>query len=89
MTDVHLIQLAVKGILLVLILSMPPIILATLAGLLVSLMQALTQIQDQTLSFAVKLTVVTLTLLLIGVWLGDELISYATYLFDMFPYLAR
>jgi type III secretion protein S len=70
------------ALLLVLILSMPPIIVATLVGLAVSLLQALTQIQEQTLSFAVKLICVTLVILLTAHWVGGELYRYTLRIFD-------
>jgi hypothetical protein len=51
MSQAFILDITAKALILVLILSMPPIIAATLMGLLVSLLQALTQIQEQTLSF--------------------------------------
>ena len=57
-------------LLIVLRLSLIPIIVATVVGLLVSLLQALTQIQEQTLGFAVKLIAISLTLLVCASWLG-------------------
>lgn len=78
-----------KALFLVLILSMPSILLATLTGLLVSLLQALTQIQEQTLGFAVKLVVVVLTLVLSANWVAGQLLSYADYIFNQFPSLVK
>jgi type III secretion protein S len=89
MNQAFLLDLASKALTLVLILSLPPIIAATLMGLLVSLIQALTQVQEQTLSFAVKLIVVTGVLLLTMPWVGAELLRFTEYLFDSFPRLAR
>jgi type III secretion protein S len=88
MTQAFILDLASKALMLVLILSLPPIIAATVIGLLVSLLQALTQVQEQTLSFAVKLIVVTAVLLLTMPWVGSELIRFTEYLFDTFPKLA-
>ncbi len=84
-----MIDLTVQGMTLVLLLSMPAILLATIAGLGVSLMQAVTQIQEQTLGFAVKLIVVVLTLLLSAHFMTAELFNYATRLFTDFPALVR
>ena len=53
-----ILNITAKSLILVLYLSLPPILVATLVGVLVSLIQALTQVQEQTLSFAVKLIVV-------------------------------
>ncbi len=61
---------------LTLILSMPPIIVATVVGVLVSLLQALTQIQEQTLSFAIKLIAVSAVLLATSSWMSGEMFRY-------------
>lgn len=89
MSHAFILDITAKALILVLILSMPPIIAATLMGLLVSLLQALTQIQEQTLSFAVKLVVVTAVLLLTMPWVGAELLRFAEYIFDTFPQLVQ
>ena len=74
---------------LVLIVSLPPIIVATGVGLLVSLLQALTQIQEQTLSFAIKLIGVILTILFSAAWVGAQLYAYADNIFTQFPALVK
>ncbi len=89
MDQAFIIDLTAKALTLVLILSLPPIIAATLVGLLVSLLQALTQVQEQTLSFAVKLVVVTAVLVLTMPWVGAELLRFTEYLFDVFPQVTR
>lgn len=60
------IDYAMKALYLVLMLSMPPIIVASLIGILLSLIQAITQLQEQTLTFGVKLLAVVLTLFIMG-----------------------
>jgi type III secretion protein S len=79
----------IKALLLVLWLSLPPIIVASVVGTLFSLVQALTQIQEQTLSFAVKLVAVGLTLFFTARWVGGEIFNYTVSLFDSFPTLVR
>ena len=74
---------------LMLVLSLPPIIVATVVGVLVSLLQALTQIQEQTLGFAVKLIAVVITLVATGPWLGDQIYQYTIAIFDFFPRMDR
>jgi type III secretion protein S len=75
----------VRALLLVLWLSLPPIIVASIVGVLFSLLQALTQIQEQTLSFAVKLVSVGLTIYLTARWMGGEIFNYTEALFTSFP----
>jgi len=77
-------ELAVQLCWLVLMLSMPAIAVASLAGLLVSLFQAVTQLQEQTLSFGIKLVSVIVTILLTAGWLGGELVRFSKTILDSF-----
>lgn len=79
----------VKALLLVLWLSMPTILVASIVGVLFSLVQALTQIQEQTLSFGVKLIAVGVTIFLTARWMGGEIYNYTSFLFDSFPSMVR
>lgn len=74
-----------EAMVLVMLLSMPPIIVASVVGIFVSLLQALTQIQEQTLSFAIKLIAVALTIAAMAGWLGNEILNYTLRLFNEFP----
>ena len=72
-----------QGMLLVVVLSAPPLIVAVVVGVLTSLVQALMQVQDQTLPFGIKLVAVGVTLALTGRWIGVELIQLVNLSFDM------
>ena len=72
-----------QGMLLVVVLSAPPLIVAVVVGVLTSLVQALMQVQDQTLPFGIKLVAVGITLALTGRWIGVELIQLLNLTFDM------
>ena len=76
MTEGEIIAHASQGLYLVLILSMPPIAVAASVGIFLALIQALTQIQEQTLQFVVKLTSVVVVLMASMGWIGGELIAY-------------
>jgi len=89
MDQSNIIQITSEVLLLVLVLSLPPIVVATVVGLAVSLLQALTQVQEQTLSFAIKLIAVIITILAAGAWLGGELYAYTLNIFENFPRLVR
>ncbi len=78
------IEFAVQALYLVLMLSMPPIIVASVVGLLISLIQAVTQLQEQTLTFGIKLIAVSITLFLMGGMIGNELLRYGAEIFDRF-----
>lgn len=77
------IMLFKQGMLLVVVLSAPPLIVAVVVGVLTSLVQALMQIQDQTLPFGIKLVAVGVTLILTGRWIGVELIQLINLTFEM------
>lgn len=81
----ELYQLAYQALLLILILSGPPILISTLLGLFVAVFQAATQIQEQTLSFMVKLFAVVLTLIWLGGWLGAQIYQFANNILTNFP----
>lgn len=78
-------MLAYQGLLLILILSAPPILVSMFFGIVVAIFQAATQIQEQTLSFTIKLVAVTLTLMFFGGWLGAQILSFAREIFVNFP----
>ena len=82
------IDYAVKALYLVMMLSLPPIVVASAVGIVLSLIQAITQLQEQTLTFGVKLLAVGLTLFLMGGRLGGEILRYAGEIFNRF-YLIR
>lgn len=77
-----ILELTREAILLTLLLGAPIVISAALIGLIISFLQALTQIQDQTLSFAFKTIVVFVLLAVLGGWLGSMLVRFGEKMFD-------
>lgn len=80
----EVVQLAYQALILVAILSAPPILISTLLGLVVAIFQAATQIQEQTLSFTIKLSSVLVTLFIMGDFLGAQILQYAQTIFTNF-----
>lgn len=78
-------QLAYQALWMILLLSGPPILISMAVGLFVAIFQAATQIQEQTLSFTVKLIAVIATLILMGGWLGGQIMQYTNNIFQNFP----
>jgi type III secretion protein S len=74
---------------LVLILSAPPIIVASVAGLLVAIVQAATQIQEQTLQYTAKFFAIVLTLFVTASLIGASLYRYSDRIFSEFPAMIR
>jgi len=84
----HFVLKAIReGLLLVLLLSAPPLIASMVTGFVVGLFQAATQIQDQTLAFVPKLVVVLVVLLAMGPVLGAALVRVTPALFVAIPSL--
>lgn len=77
------IYIAKQGLLLSFILSMPFIITSSVVGLMFSLFQALVQIQDQSLSFAVKLFCVIVSIYLTIDWASSKLYNYSLLLYSL------
>ena len=75
---------AAQGMYLVLILSLPPIFVASVVGLGLSLFQAITQLQEQTLTFGVKLISVGATIFLTSGWFSAEIYNFGAELFNRF-----
>ncbi|MES2770540.1 MAG: flagellar biosynthesis protein FliQ [Pseudomonadota bacterium] len=70
-----------------LMVSGPLLLAGLLAGLIVSIFQAATQINEATLSFIPKLVVMFVTLLLAGPWMLQTMVDYIRRLFESIPQL--
>lgn len=77
-------QYTFEALLLVLLISGPPIFFASVIGLFIAIFQAATQIQEQTLSFAIKMVAVMATVIFMGNWLGGLIYNFAALLFNNF-----
>ena len=82
MLNYDIIYLAKQALILSLLLSLPVVLTGTVVGLLFSLFQALTQIQDQTLSFAVKLVFIMGAIYLTVDWSAIKLYRFALILYS-------
>lgn len=80
-------RLTAEAIYLVLLVSAPALLVALGVGLIVALLQAVTQVQEQTLSFVPKLAAVALTLVVAGGWMGAHLVRFTAALWEAIPRL--
>ncbi|MBC3346032.1 MULTISPECIES: type III secretion system export apparatus subunit SctS [Pseudomonas] len=78
-----------QALMTVLLLSAPALVVAIIVGLGVGLLQALTQIQDQTLPQAVKLVAVLLTIVFVGPLLASQVLELGNQVLDNFPLWTR
>jgi len=83
------VDLARNAIVLASLVAGPMLVTALVVGLVISVLQAVTQIQEQTLSFLPKLAAVAAVFLLSLPWMLQLLVKYTTELFRSIPSLAR
>lgn len=77
MTSTLAIEAVQQALMMVLLLAAPPLIVGTLVGLVISVLQATTQIQDQMLTFVPKIIAILLTLLVLMPWYINMLNRFA------------
>jgi len=85
MTEGLVLRIVQQGVWVTLLLITPVLGAALVVGLLISLLQAMTQINDQTISFLPKLVVVVLALVVLGSWMLSTLLDYMRYLWTSLP----
>jgi flagellar biosynthetic protein FliQ len=84
MTPVDVIAVVRRALEVVVLVSGPFLLTALLVGTVISLVQSVTQIQEQTLTFVPKFIAVMVVLLLSLPWMMDTMTTYATELFLSF-----
>ncbi|MEI6387278.1 MAG: flagellar biosynthesis protein FliQ [Spirochaetota bacterium] len=77
------------GIVETMLLSAPMLLVAMVVGLIISILQATTSIQEQTLTFVPKIAAIMTVLALLGPWMFGSLAEYTRALFLMIPSMAR
>jgi flagellar biosynthesis protein FliQ len=87
MTPDMVIHLAEQSIYTIMIISAPILLIALAVGLLVSVFQAMTQIQEQTLAFIPKILAVFISIVVFGPWMLTMLLDFTRDLFQNLPNL--
>ena len=77
------------AILEILLLVAPVLIVGTVIGLIVSILQATTQIQDQTISFVPKIVAIMATLVIFGPWMFSMIRTYTIGIFNQLPSMVK
>jgi len=77
MTPQNVLDLTREGLLLVFWITLPVVAVAAVTALLVSVLQAVTQIQDQSIGQSVRMVAVMLTIVLLAGWLGRQMMLFA------------
>jgi len=88
MTD-SITSATIEALWLVLLLSAPPIVAASIVGLLVAVVQAATQLQEQTLQYTLKFFAIVLTIFLTASLVAGSLYQFCDNIFTGFPAMVR
>lgn len=70
----------------IIIVSAPLLVVSLVVGLIISIFQTVTSIQEQTLTFVPKILAVFITLMLAGSWMMNTMIEFVQYLWSNFSY---
>ena len=85
MTEDTVIQLVVEAVELALKVGLPLLLIGLAVGLVISVFQAITQIQEQTLTFIPKILATVAVLIIGGPWMLDQLLQYTAELWMSIP----
>lgn len=86
MSENIIIDIAREALFLVIKVSAPVLLISLVVGLIVSILQTVTSIQEQTLTFVPKLISILLTLMLFGNWMLNSVKEFMIELFSNFSY---
>lgn len=87
MTEQFVIDLGVKTLWLAVKVAAPALIAAMAIGLIVSIIQAATQIQEQTLQFVPKVLGITVAMAIAGPWIIEQFVDFTTKLITSIPHI--
>lgn len=85
MTPQYVMDLAHSTLMVTSLIAAPLLLIALLAGLVIGMLQAATQINEQTLSFIPKLLLLVLTLFVVGPWILRVLVDFTHDLYTSIP----
>ena len=78
----YMVNLVSSSIIEMLILSAPALIVGMVVGLIISIFQATTSIQEQTLTFVPKIAAILISIILLGPWMFNSISQFTIRLFD-------
>jgi flagellar biosynthetic protein FliQ len=89
MTPEFVVNFAQEAIKVTLFVSMPMLVLGLIVGVAISIFQAVTQIQEMTLTFVPKILIVLVALLLFSSWMLEQLMQFTVTKINQIPYYIR
>lgn len=85
----YLVNLVRSGILQVLLMSAPMLLIGMLVGLIISVFQATTSIQEQTLTFVPKIAAILGSIIIFGPWIFSSIVQFTIRLFQSIPNIIK
>ena len=89
MSSAEVIDIAREALWLIIKCSAPLLIVSLVVGLVISIFQTVTSIQEQTLTFVPKILSIFITLILCGGWIMNNIVTFMTRLFENFSTYVR
>ncbi|MBL7179777.1 MAG: flagellar biosynthesis protein FliQ [Pseudomonadota bacterium] len=89
MTPESVVNFAQEAIKVTILVSMPMLGLGLVVGLIISIFQAVTQIQEMTLAFVPKILIVLLALLFFASWMLEHLMHFTVTTIEQIPFFIR
>lgn len=79
----YIVELLKQGLVLAMLISVPPVVTAVVAGIIIALLQSVMQLQDATLPFALKMVAVGVILAFSGHWMLQKTVQLSINCFDL------
>ncbi|MDU4891651.1 MAG: flagellar biosynthesis protein FliQ [Clostridium sp.] len=89
MSEMMIMTIVKKALVAGIMVAGPILMISLIVGLIISIFQATTQIQEQTLTFVPKLITIILVLVILGPWMLNKLVLLTTELFSMISTITR
>lgn len=89
MSETFIYTIGKEAIVTAVMVAAPVLVISLIVGLLISIFQAVTQIQEQTLTFVPKLIVVILLFLILGPWMMQELVQFTQNMINNITLVVR
>lgn len=89
MTDSFALQVFRDAMMVVLLISLPILVAGMVVGLIISILQATTQVQEQSLTFVPKLVAVLLALVVLAPWILNVMVGYTAEVYGKIPLMVK
>lgn len=89
MSETFVVSIGKQAIITALTVAAPVLIISMVVGLLISLFQAVTQIQEQTLTFVPKMLAIIAVFIILGPWMLQTLVQFIQNMLNNIPYVVK